>query len=123
MSKPSKLCLSQPESFNRAHSKAMPWMCSIQRYITINSAIYNTDDKKVGFALSFMKKGTAATWADTFTAAKLTGGGTSFGKWTDFYDKFKEFFKHANSTANALAWLTTQRMTEKSSGKFSISLA
>jgi hypothetical protein len=70
-----------------------------------------------------MKSGNAATWADTYTAKFIDARKTSLRTWADFVKEFKASFEHSNSTANALAWLTTQRMIEKSPGKYSMSLA
>jgi hypothetical protein len=70
-----------------------------------------------------MKSGNAATWTDTYTAKYIDAGRTSLGSWADFIKEFKASFEHSNSAANALAWLTTQRVIEKSPGKYSMSLA
>ena len=39
-------------------------------YIQINDEIYDTDKKKIIFALSYMKKGTAAPWKQNFWATE-----------------------------------------------------
>jgi hypothetical protein len=123
MSKPVELCISPPESYDGNHRNTLPWLQSISRYLLINKEIYNTDNRKVCYALSFMKSRNAATWADTYTAKYIDAGRTSLGSWADFVKEFKASFEHSNSAANALAWLTTQWMIEKSPGKYSMSLA
>jgi hypothetical protein len=107
MSKPVELCISPPESYDGNHKNALLWLRSISRYLLINEKIYNTDNREVCDALSFMKSGNAATWADHYTAKFIDAGKTSLGTWADFVKEFKASFEHSNSAANALAWLTT----------------
>ena len=47
-------------------------MDSMMLYLMINDALYNKDQKKIAFALSFMKEGSAVIWASTFTKKALT---------------------------------------------------
>jgi hypothetical protein len=61
MSKSVELCISPPESYNGNYKNALPWLRSISRYLLINKEIYNTDNRKVCYALSFMKSGNTAT--------------------------------------------------------------
>jgi hypothetical protein len=68
MSKPVEIRISPPESYDSNHRNALPWLRLISRYLLINEEIYNTDNRKVCYALSFMKSRNAATWADTYTA-------------------------------------------------------
>ncbi|KAF8547390.1 hypothetical protein OG21DRAFT_1379626, partial [Imleria badia] len=56
-----------PETFNGDEDEYHSWISSVQLYLLINAAIYDTDEKQITFALSFMKKGTAQGWAATFT--------------------------------------------------------
>ena len=56
----SKLHLGRPDNFNGSSSKASVWMDSVKLYLMINNTIYDTDQKNIAFALSFMKEGSAA---------------------------------------------------------------
>ncbi|KAF8546118.1 hypothetical protein OG21DRAFT_1427904, partial [Imleria badia] len=53
--------------FNSNEDEYHSWISSVQLYLLINASIYDTDEKQIAFALSFMKKGTAQGWAATFT--------------------------------------------------------
>ena len=73
----------------------------------INESIYDKDQKKIAFALSFMQEGSAATWASTFTKKALLLSTPTLGTWTNFHNDFKTLFIHINVKNEAIAWLTT----------------
>ena len=58
-SKPQELKLGQPSAFDRDPKKARAWINNTQLYLFINKDVYDHDNKKVAFALSFMKEGSA----------------------------------------------------------------
>jgi len=35
-------------------------------YLTVNPTMYDTDEKKIALALSFMSEGAAVTWSEDF---------------------------------------------------------
>ena len=61
----SELHLGRPDNFDGSSSKASAWMDSVNIYLMINRAIYDSNKKNVTFTLSFMKKGSATIWAST----------------------------------------------------------
>ena len=69
--KPQELKLGQPPTFDRTPEKARGWFNNTQLYLLVNKEIYNDNDKKIVFALSFMREGSAALWALTETEATL----------------------------------------------------
>ena len=96
-------------------------MYSIQFYLTINEKSYNTNAKKIMFALSYMTEGSVLTWADTFQENAISGTTITLGSWDDFLKRFQQTFKHQDTARNAISWLSTQRMIKKN-GKFSLLL-
>ena len=80
------------------------WLNSVRTYLLINKDVYSTDDKKVGYALSFMTEGTAKSWAAVHTQTALNA--SSFGTFSDFVKDFQTTFQSTNSTAEATTWLT-----------------
>ena len=84
------------------------WLNSVRTYLLINKDVYSTDDKKVGYALSFMTEGTAKSWAGVHTQMALDA--SSFGTFQDFIAKFKTTFQSTNSAAEATTWLTNTRV-------------
>ena len=64
-------------------------MGSVKLYLLINDALYNDNEKKIAFALSFMKEGLAVIWASTFTKKALTLAIPTLGTWTAFLTDFQ----------------------------------
>ena len=78
--------------------------------MSINGDVYNTDSKKITFALSFMTKEAALSWAATFHDSTISGSIINIGTFTDFVLKFETSFKHYDITGNAVTWLSTKWM-------------
>ena len=55
--KTSELKLNQPKPFTGKRTKFDDFLQNIELYLDINEDIYNTDKKKIGYALSFMNEG------------------------------------------------------------------
>ena len=62
------------------------------------------DNKKVGYALSFMTEGTAKSWAIVHTQNALDT--SSFGTFPDFIKDFQMTFQSTNFATEATTWLT-----------------
>ena len=120
--KPTKLRLGTLEHFDGSFDKSKAWMNTVQFYLIVNKAVYDTDEKKIAFTLSYMTKGSALTWASTFHTSCISGTTISFGSFTDFVTAFETSFKQRDITGTAVAWLTTTRMTKKRDGTYSLSL-
>ena len=61
--KPTELHLNTPKAYDGSPITAKYWLNSVRTYLLIDKDVYSTDDKKVGYALSFMTEGTAKSWA------------------------------------------------------------
>ncbi|KIK80773.1 hypothetical protein PAXRUDRAFT_15600 [Paxillus rubicundulus Ve08.2h10] len=79
--------------------------------IDLNKEVYTNDKKKIIAALSFMNKGTAASWAEAYYETTAISG---WGTWETFSDKFKKTFIVTNAKGNALVKLTT--LNQRQSG-------
>ena len=106
--KPTELRLNTPKGYDRAPTTAKFWLNSVRTYLLINKDVYSTDDKRVGYALSFMMEGTIKSWAAVRTQNALDAG--SFGTFQDFITDFQQSFFSTNSAAEATTWLTNTRV-------------
>ena len=106
-SRPSELRLGRPDNFDGSATKASAWMDSVMLYLMINGSLYDQDQKKIAFTLSFMKEGSAATWASTFTKKALSLPTPTLGTWTAFHNDFKTLFIHIDVKNEAINWLAT----------------
>ena len=111
--KPQELKLGQPPSFDGTPEKARGWFNNIQLYLLVNKDIYNDDDRKIAYALSFMKEGSAALWSLTETEAALKRNPPNFGTWQNFLNKFSASFILENTKDQAIAWMTTTKVDKK----------
>ncbi|KAF8547051.1 hypothetical protein OG21DRAFT_1490568 [Imleria badia] len=98
-----ELRLGVPDIFNGNEDEYHSWISSIQLYLLINKTIYDTDEKQIMFALSFMKKGTTQGWAATFTADAIQL--KKFGTFNDFVKSLKATFCTTNIKGKALGTL------------------
>ena len=78
----------------------------------MNNKVYNTDQKKIIFTLSFMKNGVAKMWKQ-HTAEKAT-----FGTWEEFKDTLKKSFTPANKKGDTITRMQTASMTGKTADEF-----
>ena len=111
--KPQELKLGQPPSFDGTPEKARAWFNNVQLYLLVNKDIYNDDDRKIAYALSFMKEGAAALWSLTETEAALKRNPPNFGTWQNFLNKFSASFILENTKDQAIAWMTTAKVDKK----------
>ena len=111
--KPQELKLGQPSIFDGNPKKARAWINNTQLYLLVNKDVYNHDDRKITFALSFMKEGAAELWALTETEAIFIRNPPGFGTWADFIKKFNNSFILENTKEQAIDWLTTTKVNNK----------
>ena len=111
--KPQELKLGQPSTFDGNPKKARAWINNTQLYLLINKDIYNHNDKRIVFALSFMKEGAAGLWALTKTETTLANNPPGFRTWANFLKKFSDSFILENTREQAIAWLSTTKVNNK----------
>ena len=84
-----------PDEYNGKAETAQAWLDSIRLYLLINHALYYDDDRKIAFALSYMKKGPAAIWAEVHRQQELAI--LSFGMFAQFQQDFENTFVNTNA--------------------------
>ena len=55
--------------------------------MTLNEEIYNIDDKRIIFILSYMTKGTAKAWKEAYVQDIVAEKYVTFGSYSTFLDK------------------------------------
>ena len=89
-----------PPDFTGERAKAKQFISSCELYFAVNGSIYDTDTKKVAFALSFMTGGAAAAWKEqklTLYAATTPAWPT----WATFKTDFTSAFSAVSDEATA----------------------
>ncbi|KIO02925.1 hypothetical protein M404DRAFT_55601, partial [Pisolithus tinctorius Marx 270] len=107
-----KLKIGAPSDFDGDQKNTMSWLFSVQTYLMVNEEVYDSDTKKVVYALSYMKKGVACSWAATFQKMSLEKNPPSFGTFANFIKDFKASFTSPNSTGTAITKLDTMKQKE-----------
>jgi hypothetical protein len=74
--------LRAPTNFHGACKLTTKFLQEVKMYMHANVEIYNTEEKKVLFALSFMNGGVAGSWKQGKIAAYLKAG--DFGTFNEF---------------------------------------
>ena len=84
-----------PDEYDGKAETAQAWLDSVRLYLLINHALYYDDDRKIAFALSYMKKGSAAIWAEVCRQQGLAT--LSFGTFAQFQQDFETTFVDTNA--------------------------
>ena len=98
-----KLCLGTPEDYDGKEVTFQAWIRSVELYLLVNEEIYNTDQKKIAFVFSFMKKGSALGWATTFTSDAIDN--KKFRTFADFKNSLTKAFLTTDLKTKALTHL------------------
>ena len=98
-----------PEAYDGSFETSRQWLNAVQLYLLMNEDVYNNDNKKITFILSYMTKGSALTWTATFRENSVDATGTiTLETYPNFITKFNKDFKQRDVTRTAIAWLTTK---------------
>ena len=100
--------ISCPEKYDGKPETAQAWLDSVRLYLLINATLYYDNDRKIAYALSYMKKGSAATWAEVHHQQGFAS--QSFGTFAAFEADFEKAFGNANVQQEAMNWLATTRI-------------
>jgi hypothetical protein len=99
--------LRAPTDFHGARELTTKFLQEVEMYMRANAEIYNTEEKKVLFVLSFMNGGVAGSWKQGKTAAYLNAG--NFGTFDEFKQAVKTAFTPIDDGGVAKTELRTLR--------------
>ena len=71
---PKELSLNKPEGFTGEHDKFTAWLLSVRTYLMMNSHVYDTDEKQIGFTLSYMTRGSALAFKENYIEGCISDG-------------------------------------------------
>src|ERR1700678_1758893 len=74
-------------------------------YLTLNRAVYEPDEKKIIFMLSYMTEGTARAWKEAFVRDIINSPTNNFGSLKQFTANLKRAFEASDSEGDARAKL------------------
>ena len=109
--KPSEIKLNPPKPFTGKREELGKFLQDVGLYVAINSEIYNSDIRKIAYALSFMNEGDAASWKEEFLDNKANPTGPiNLGTWKNFIDELEKAFKPYDAPGDALEKMKALRM-------------
>ena len=94
-----------PDEYDGKAETAQAWLDSVCLYLLINQALYHDNDRKIAYALSYMKKGSTAMWAEVCRQQGFAN--QSLGTLIAFKTDFERAFGNANIQQEAMTWLAT----------------
>ena len=93
--------INTPKPFTGKQSEFAPFLESILLYFGVNKGTYDTDKKKINYAISLFE-GEAQLWKSAFVKSKTTDGVINLGTWDNFVNKLKQDFKEIDETGDSL---------------------
>ena len=92
---PKELSLNKPDGFTGEHEKFTPWLLSVQTYLMMNAHVYDTDEKQIGFTLSYMTRGSALAFKENYIEGCISDGLSFFiaESFAEFVKKLKNVYK------------------------------
>ncbi|KAI5114917.1 hypothetical protein M0805_007214 [Coniferiporia weirii] len=113
--------LAKPNEFDGTQEYAQRFLSSCETYLRVNKHIYDTDELKINFMLSFMQTRTAGDWAinreSLVSAYNVDAKGNKlstivgYGTWDDFVKDFKSTFITTDDTNEAQQALIKLKQT------------
>ncbi|KAI5115776.1 hypothetical protein M0805_003204 [Coniferiporia weirii] len=113
--------LTKPNEFDGTREYARRFLSSCETYLRVNKHIYDTDELKINFILSFMQTRTAGDWAinreSIASAYNVDSKGNKlttivgYGTWSDFVRDFKTTFITTDDTNEAQQALIRLKQT------------
>src|SRR5271168_2935914 len=107
--------INKPTPFTGDRKKVGTFVQESKVYLTINKDVYNTDEKKIAFMLSYMTDKEALQWKELYVESitDQTTGDIVFPSYAKFLTDLKEAFKAADRTGEAMNKLTNLRQGNK----------
>jgi hypothetical protein len=110
LAKAAEIKVGVPTRFSGDLTDASRWKYSVLAYLHLNKIIYDTDEKKIINALSYMTEGSAAAWAQNFYATAFSTITTPvWGTADKFWEEFDKAFVPVDLAINAMTKLKTIR--------------
>ena len=104
---PKELSLNKPDGFTGEHEKFTAWLLSVRTYLMMNAHVYDTDEKQIGFMLSYMTGGSALAFKENYIEGCISDGLSFFiaESFTEFVKKLKNVYEVRDIKATSMLHL------------------
>jgi hypothetical protein len=106
--------LNMPKPFTGKRQDYKKFMQDVLLYIRINHKIYETDEDKIIFTLSFFNDSDAATWKEQWVEEKFKQDPVNFGNWNDFANALNTAFLPYDAPGDALDEMKNMKLGDGS---------
>ena len=98
-----ELGINKPTPFTGEQTKVNLFIQEYNVYLTVNRNIYSTEEAKITFILSYLTNKEALQWKEQYIDSITNAtGAITFPPFATFLNMFKEAFKAADCTGNAM---------------------
>src|SRR6202044_193546 len=113
---PKEIGINKSTPFTGDRLKVNSFIQECNVYLTINQLVYNTEDAKIVFILSYLTDKEVLQWKEQYieSISNETTGALTFPPFTTFLTTFKEAFKSADRTRNAMNKLVLLKQGNRS---------
>jgi Retrotransposon gag protein len=100
--------LNPPKPFTGKQSNFILFMQDVYVYLKVSRLVYDNDEKKISFILSYLAEGDAAVWKQEFIQTKIEESEEAktdkpnWGTYKEFVDALKKTFQPYDKPAKAL---------------------
>jgi len=109
-----ELALNKPTPFDGSRTRVKDFLQECYLYLEVNKDVYDSNEKKIGFILSYMSEKEAALWKKQFiTTITDAQGSMTFLTYTTFITKVRDDFKQEDEVRSAANQLEALRQGKK----------
>jgi len=120
ISKGKEIGINKPTPFTGDRKKVATFIQEAKVYLTINKNIYDNDETKIAFMLSYMTDKEALLWKELYIEQITDANGDLvFPTFKEFLDNLKEAFKAADRTGEAMNALNNLKQGNKTAEELS----
>ena len=108
--------MNTPTPFTGKREKLEEFLIELKMYLAMNADIYNTDQRRIIFTLSFMKEETAESWKQSYW--RQTQEQMQPWDWTIFKNALSTSFTAPDNPGDAITKMETDTMTGGTADEF-----
>ncbi len=108
-----ELRLNPPPVFDGSRKKYENFLQAILLYTGLNQHIFNTDELKIGYTLSFLTEKEAAQWRESWVRRNTAAGAINYPTWTVFETELSAAFRPIDQVGDAMHRMETLRQGGK----------
>ncbi|KIO07512.1 hypothetical protein M404DRAFT_39768, partial [Pisolithus tinctorius Marx 270] len=83
----------KPAEYDGSHNSLQTWLTQVEGYLNLNRHVYSTDSLRIAFALTYMTKGAAVSFAENYQNENRLNDGSIY-----YMDTFRVFVERLKAT-------------------------